>query len=236
MVPIHDANPTLRPPIVTRWLIIVNVICFLIEIGVARSTANVEPFFYTWAFVPCQLFGDVCSVDLPASPFPEWITLITSQFLHGGIGHIFGNMLYLWIFGNNVEDCLGHTKFLLFYLACGALAALSQGILDPGSSIAVLGASGAIAGVLGAYILRFPRAKIMTLIPIGILIPVRIPAFYFLGFWFVTQLFNGVASFNARIATGGDMGGVAYWAHAGGFIFGMILGPLLGLYSTPSRR
>ncbi len=233
MVPIHDENPVSITPWVTRGLIVANIICFMIELGL--SPEQLENFFYTWAFVPCQL-ADICQVSLPAAPFPEWITLITSQFLHGSFGHIIGNMLYLVIFGNNVEDRLGHFKFLLFYIACGILAALTQGWFDPDSAIPTLGASGAIAGVLGAYIIRFPRAKITMLPFLFIPIPLRISAFYFLGFWFLTQLLNGVASLDVQAATGSEMGGVAYWAHAGGFVFGAILGPLLGLFSSPQSR
>ncbi len=159
------------------------------------------------------------------------MTLITSQFLHGGFLHIAGNMLFLWIFGNNVEDKLGHFKYLFFYLTCGVLAGLSQGYVSPYSEIPSLGASGAIAGVMGAYILRFPQAQILTLIPLGIFITtVRIPAVFFLGFWFVQQALYSFASLNVQTNVGMESGGVAYWAHAGGFVFGFILGPLLGLF------
>ena len=141
-------------------------------------------------------------------------------------------MLFLWIFGNNVEDRLGHIRYLIFYLACGALAALSQWFFSMGSAIPSLGASGAIAGVMGAYIIRYPRAQILTLLPLGIIFTtIRIPAVFFLGWWFVQQAFYGVASLNAPANIGMESGGVAYWAHAGGFVFGAILGPLLGLFS-----
>ena len=140
-------------------------------------------------------------------------------------------MLFLWIFGNNVEDRLGHVKFLIFYLTCGVLASLTQWFFSQNSGIPSLGASGAIAGVMGAYILRFPRAEILTLIPLGIYFPtVRLPAFYFLGFWFLQQAFYGLASLEAPSNIGMESGGIAYWAHAGGFVFGAILGPLLGLF------
>lgn len=140
-------------------------------------------------------------------------------------------MLFLWIFGNNVEDRLGHIKFLIFYLACGALAALSQWFFSQNSAIPSLGASGAIAGVMGAYILRYPQAKVLTLIPLGFFITTfELPAIFFLGFWFVQQAFYGVASLQAPSNIGMESGGVAYWAHAGGFVFGAILAPLLGLF------
>jgi membrane associated rhomboid family serine protease len=139
-------------------------------------------------------------------------------------------MLFLWVFGNNIEDILGHFKYIIFYLACGVLAALSQWIFSPLSTIPSLGASGAIAGVMGAYILKFPNARIVTLIPLGFFFyAVRIPAIFFLGFWFVQQAINGL--FTLNIPSNMETGGVAYWAHAGGFVFGALLGPLLGLFT-----
>ncbi|NEP46688.1 MAG: rhomboid family intramembrane serine protease, partial [Okeania sp. SIO2H7] len=227
----NDENPTSKTAFVVYGLIVTNVLLFLYEISL--SDIQLRQFFYSWAVVPCQL-SNTCSVPLPTSQFPEWLTLFSSQFLHGGWLHLGGNMLFLWIFGNNVEDCLGHVKFLIFYLACGVLASLSQWFFSSGSAIPTLGASGAIAGVMGAYILRFPKAKVLTLLPIGFFITtVRIPAFFFLGFWFLQQAFYGVASLNAPANIGMEAGGIAYWAHAGGFVFGAILGPLLGLFSSP---
>ena len=234
MVPLNDENPTSTTAFVVYSLIIANVLLFLYEISL--SDVQLRQFFYSWAVVPCQLSNN-CSVQLPPSPSPEWLTLITSQFLHGGWLHLGGNMLFLWIFGNNVEDCLGHVKFLIFYIACGVLASLSQWFFSSGSAIPSLGASGAIAGVMGAYILRYPQAKVLTLLPIGFFITtVRIPAFFFLGFWFVQQAFYGVASLNAPANIGMEGGGIAYWAHAGGFIFGAILGPLMGLFASSDQR
>ncbi|MFQ3618517.1 MAG: rhomboid family intramembrane serine protease [Cyanobacteriota bacterium] len=235
MVPLNDENPTRITPYITYGLIIANILVFLYEISLSQP--ELERFLQTWAVVPRQLtasFGEgTAAVSL--TPVPEWVTLFTSQFLHGGFLHLAGNMLYLWIFGNNIEDKLGHGKFLIFYLACGALAALCQWFVASGSEIPSLGASGAIAGVMGAYILRFPKARILTLVPLGIiLIPFRIPALLFLGFWFVMQAFSGLASLN--VTTAAETGGIAYWAHAGGFVFGMILGPLLGLFSDGTRE
>lgn len=230
MVPLNDENPTSKTAFVVYSLIIVNVLLFLYEISL--SDVQLRQFFYSWAVVPCQL-SNTCSVALPVSQFPEWLTLFSSQFLHGGWLHLGGNMLFLWIFGNNVEDCLGHVKFLIFYLACGVLASLSQWFFSSGSAIPSLGASGAIAGVMGAYILRYPQAKVLTLIPLGFFITtVRIPALFFLGFWFLQQAFYGAASLNAPANIGIEGGGIAYWAHAGGFVFGAILGPLMGLFSS----
>lgn len=230
MVPLNDENPTRTTPYVVYAFIVINVLVFLLEVSLSQP--QLTQFFYTWAVVPCQL-NSTCTVALPSSPFPEWITLITSQFLHAGWLHLGGNMLFLWIFGNNVEDCLGHIKFPIFYLACGVLASLSHWFFSAGSAIPSLGASGAIAGVMGAYILRYPQAKILTLLPLGIFITtIRVPAVFFLGFWFVQQAFYGIASLNAQANVGMQGGGVAYWAHAGGFVFGAILAPLMGLFSS----
>lgn len=227
MVPLRDNNPITITPFVTYALIGANIFVFLYQLSL--SPQQLEAFFYDAAVVPCQL-SNTCPVSLNQQ-LPEWMTLFTSQFLHGGFLHIAGNMLFLWIFGNNIEDRLGHVKFLIFYLACGALAALTQWFFSQDSTIPSLGASGAIAGVMGAYILRFPRAQVLTLIPIGFFITtIRLPAVFFLGFWFVQQAFYGVADLQARSNIGMESGGVAYWAHAGGFVFGAILGPMLGLF------
>jgi membrane associated rhomboid family serine protease len=215
--------------LVTYGIITLNVAVFIHELGLG---ANLNQFFQLWALVPAELTASFQGqpTDLP---HPAWITLFTSQFLHGGLLHIAGNMLFLWVFGNNVEDQLGHFKYVVFYLSCGALAALSQWFFNIHSDIPSLGASGAIAGVMGAYIIRFPKAEVLTLIPLGFFWwTVNLPAVFFLGFWFAQQAFNSVASLNAPM----DMGGVAYWAHAGGFVFGALLGPLLGLFQDRSRR
>lgn len=227
MVPIRDDNPTTLRPYVNNALIIANILIFIYELTL--SGPQLERFFETWAVVPRELTS---SFEGTISS-PEWITLFSSQFLHGGFLHLAGNMLFLWIFGNNVEDRLGHVRYLIFYLACGALAALTQWFFSSGSSIPSLGASGAIAGVMGAYILKFPQARVLTLVPLGIiLVPFRIPAVFFLGFWFVQQALYGVASLGAPTNIGMESGGIAYWAHAGGFIFGAILGPLFGLLKS----
>jgi membrane associated rhomboid family serine protease len=213
---------------VTYGLILVNILIFLYQLSLTPQ--QLQGLFYNAALVPCQL-SNACPTSLESPGIPEWMTLITSQFLHGGFLHLAGNMLFLWVFGNNVEDRLGHVKYLIFYLTCGVLAALAQWFFSQNSTIPALGASGAIAGVLGAYILRFPRAKILTLIPLGFfLTTIRVPAYLFLGFWFIQQAFYGIASLQARSNIGMEGGGVAYWAHAGGFVFGAILAPLLGLY------
>ena len=236
MFPIDDDNPTRITPYVTYGLIIVNVLVFLYEVTLPeRELTN---FFYQWAVVPLQLTGSITGhphLILPVEP-PEILTLITSQFLHGGFLHIAGNMLFLWIFGNNVEDQLGHFKFIFFYLACGVLASLTQWFFSQGSEIPSLGASGAIAGVMGAYIIRFPNVNVKTVVPIGIFpLVFNIPAFFYLGIWFLQQALYSFATLAPTTNVGMESGGVAYWAHAGGFIFGAILGPLLGLFSQSSE-
>lgn len=229
MVPLRDNNPTQITPFVTYVIIALNIAVFGHQLSLGQG---LQEFFNQWALVPQDLTNSFRGQPTGLS-HPAWVTLFTSQFLHGGFLHIAGNMLFLWVFGNNIEDKLGHVKFLIFYLSCGALAALSQWCFHLNSEIPSLGASGAIAGVMGAYVLRFPRAEILTLIPLGFLWwTVRIPAFFFLGFWFAQQAFSSVASLNASM----DMGGVAYWAHAGGFVFGAILGPLLGLFSDQTDK
>lgn len=227
MVPLNDENPTSITPVVTYALIAANIAVFIHEISL--TPPQLENFFHLYAVIPKELTIGFQGGTVN-QPVPEPLTLITSQFLHGGFTHVGFNMLFLWVFGNNIEDRLGHIKYLIFYLACGALAALSQWIVSPLSEVPSLGASGAIAGVMGAYILRFPNARILTLLPLGFfLFTARIPAIFFLGFWFVQQAFNGFLSL--QVQTASNMGGVAYWAHAGGFVFGAILGPLLGLFS-----
>jgi membrane associated rhomboid family serine protease len=230
VVPLRDDIPTRITPYVTYALIVANILVFLHELTLPPPL--LQQFFQTWAVVPRELTLSFQGAAL-ASPVPEWTTLITSQFLHGGFTHIAGNMLFLWIFGNNVEDCLGHIKYLIFYLACGIMAALTQWYFSAGSTVPSLGASGAIAGVMGAYILRYPKAEILTWIPLGIFSTIiRIPAVFFLGFWFVQQALNSVVSLNVPANIGMQGGGIAYWAHAGGFVFGAILGPLMGLFRS----
>ncbi|MBD0334610.1 MAG: rhomboid family intramembrane serine protease [Cyanobacteria bacterium Co-bin13] len=224
MVPLRDENPTASTPYVVYGLLILNILIFLVEIRLPPD--QLEQFFDAWALVPAQLTDSFTGqIDQPGR---EWFTLISSQFLHGGFLHLGGNMLYLWVFGNNIEDQLGPVRFTVFYLGCGILAGLSQWIFAPTSIVPTVGASGAIAGVMGAYILRFPKARIQTLLPLFIFFTViRVPAILFLGFWFVQQALYGLLSLGPDVNMGS--GGVAYWAHAGGFVFGIILGPLLGL-------
>jgi membrane associated rhomboid family serine protease len=240
--PIGDDNPTKRTAYVTYGLIALNVVIFLYEMSLQGQTvvsrnnqalgSGLDYFLRDWAVVPVQLTQSLTGsaiAHLPgvASEPPEILTLVSSQFLHGGFMHLAGNMLFLWIFGNNVEDKLGHVKYLIFYLGCGILAGLTQWFFSMGSAIPSLGASGAIAGVMGAYILRFPKVPVNTFIPPLFVLP--IPAFIYLGIWFVQQAFSSVASLGTTTHTGMEEGGVAYWAHAGGFVFGAVLGVMFGL-------
>jgi membrane associated rhomboid family serine protease len=230
MVPLKDENPVKITPYVTYILIAANILVFVYELNLNPS--QLDLFFHLFAVVPKELTASFNGINIHQG-IPEVITPITSQFLHAGFTHVGFNMLFLYIFGNNVEEELGSAKFLLFYLCCGILAVMAQWFFSAMSGVPSLGASGAIAGVMGAYILKFPQAKIVTVIPLGFFFPLfRIPAVYFLGFWFFEQALNGIASFEVTASVGMESGGVAYWAHAGGFIAGAILGPILGLFSN----
>jgi membrane associated rhomboid family serine protease len=229
MVPLRDENPTRITPYITYSLIAINFLVFLYELTLTQP--QLDRFFHLFAVVPRELTPSFKGINVN-QPIPEILTLVTSQFLHAGWLHIGFNMLFLWIFGNNIEEELGRFKYLIFYLGCGALAALTQWFFSAQSAIPSLGASGAIAGVMGAYILKFPKANIITLIPLGFFwTTVRITAIFFLGFWFFQQAFNGLIMLNVTAQVGMEGGGIAYWAHAGGFVFGAILGPMLGLFS-----
>ena len=234
MVPLKDENPIQITPYVTYTLIAINILVFIYELSL--NSTQLDIFFHLFAVVPRELTASFNGINIYQT-IPEAVTPITSQFLHAGFAHIAFNMLFLWIFGNNIEEQLGRVKFLLFYLSCGVLAVMAQWFFSAMSNVPSLGASGAIAGVMGAYILKFPQAKIVTLVPLGFFFPLfRIPAVYFLGFWFVEQALNGISSFEVTANVGMESGGVAYWAHAGGFIAGAILGPMLGLFSNSSSN
>ena len=233
MVPLRDENPIKITPYVTYALIAANILVFIYELTLAPPQLDV--FFHLFAVVPRELTASFNGISLN-QPVPEALTLVSSQFLHAGFTHVGFNMLFLWIFGNNIEEELGSVKYLIFYISCGILAALAQWFFSAMSGIPSLGASGAIAGVMGAYILKFPNVRVVTFLPLGFFFTtVRVPAVFFLGFWFLQQAFNGIAMLEAPANVGMESGGVAYWAHAGGFIFGAILGPLLGLFSPDSK-
>ncbi|MFO8039960.1 MAG: rhomboid family intramembrane serine protease [Sodalinema sp.] len=229
MVPLNDENPIQITPVVTYVLIVANILIFLYELRL--GTPGLQAFLQDFAFIPGQL-SESLQGAATGDLIPEPLTLVTSQFLHGSILHVVFNMLYLWIFGNNIEEEMGSVRYLIFYLLCGVLASLAQYVFDADSMIPTLGASGAIAGIMGAYIFRFPQARIVTLIPLGFFwFTIRVPAIFFLGFWFLQQAFNSVSSLEAQVNSGGMESGIAYWAHAGGFIFGALLGPFFGLFS-----
>ncbi len=233
MVPLRDENPIKITPYVTYALIAANILIFIYELTL--TPPQLDAFFHFFAVVPKELTYSLNGITV-YQPVPEALTLVTSQFLHASFTHVGFNMLFLWIFGNNIEEELGSIKFLIFYLACGVLAALCQWFFSANSMIPSLGASGAIAGVMGAYILKFPNARVVTLIPLGFFFTtLRIPAIFFLGFWFLQQAFNGVTMLEAPANVGMEGGGVAYWAHAGGFVFGAILGPLFGLFAPDTK-
>jgi membrane associated rhomboid family serine protease len=227
MLPLKDTNPVGRTPVVTYLLILANVLVyFLWQKGGATagdpSSSHYVCQLYDWAAIPKELTdpGTLFAVRgcPPGQQGPNWLTPLTAMFMHGGLLHLGGNMLFLWIFGNNVEDRMGRLRFLVFYLLAGIAALALQVAIDPSSEVPTLGASGAIAGVLGAYIVLFPRARVWTWVFIVIL-PLR--AFWVLGFWFAQQALFGWGDL-MQPGTGGS-GGVAYFAHIGGFVFGLLL-------------
>lgn len=217
MIPLHDDRPTSIFPFVTVGIIVLCSLVFLWQVSLPPESQRAA--VYGLGMVPAVLLqGYQLPPALHLVPAP--LTVITSMFLHGGWLHLIGNMLYLWIFGNNVEDSMGHGRYVVFYLLCGTLAALTQAVLASASHLPMIGASGAISGILGAYLLLHPKARILVAIPLGIFFPtMRLPAVAVLGFWFILQLVSSmVASSQA--------GGVAWGAHVGGFIAGLALIPL----------
>jgi len=208
MIPLKDDNPTSGKPVVTYFLIGLCVLIFLIQLS--SQSYKTGELFYSYGLIPSVLMGhNQLPMDLYA--VPGYITIFTSMFMHGGFMHIIGNMLYMWIFADNIEDNLGPGKFLIFYLLAGVGAAMTQVLMDTHSQVPMVGASGAIGGVLGAYLINHPNAKVLVLIPFGFFSQlIKIRALYVLGFWFILQF----------ISSGG---GVAYAAHIGGFVSGMVL-------------
>jgi membrane associated rhomboid family serine protease len=210
MLPIGDHNPRQRPPVITIVLILINVVVFIYQVLLSER-----------ALTALILRAGMVPFDVTQNPgLASGLTLFSSMFLHGGFMHILGNMLYLWVFGDNVEDCLGHIPFLIFYLAAGLAAAWAQIAVDPLSKVPTIGASGAVAGVLGAYLVLYPGRRVRTLVFVLYFIRViELPAIVVLGFWFVLQIFNG-----AMALTTATSGGVAWFAHIGGFIAGLLAG------------
>ena len=226
MIPYKDENPTLRPPVITFALIAANVAAWVFLQGMGQSPV-LEQSVCQLGLVPGHLLGglhagatvqlgpdEVCRIG----HLPAWATVLTSMFMHGGWLHLLGNMWFLWIFGNNVEDSSGRFRFLLFYLLCGAIAAATQSIANPESTIPMVGASGAISGVMGGYIILYPKVRVHMLVILGFYIgKIAVPAYLMLGYWLLIQLVSGTLS------VGQEGGGVAFLAHAGGFVAGMVL-------------
>jgi membrane associated rhomboid family serine protease len=218
MIPIRDEIPTRRVPIVNYLLVAANILVFVV-MWLAGSSQ--EALVYQFAMIPLNFTNGVGLGDVA--------DIFTSMFMHAGLAHIAGNMLYLWIFGDNVEDCLGHASYLAFYLVGGVVASLAHLLTNPTSQLPTVGASGAIAAVLGAYLVLFPQSRIVTFIPLGFFMRLAVvPASIVLGFWFILQLFSGVLSMG-----GPDMGGVAFWAHIGGFVAGVVIAKLLAPRCRP---
>ena len=216
MIPVRDDNPTRETPVVNYLLIAINVLVFVWMALMPEK--GLEAFFYEHAMTPANYTDGSVT-------FRDVMDIFTSMFMHAGFAHIAGNMLYLWIFGDNVEDRVGHGRYLIFYLVGGVVADVAHFLTDPYSTIPTVGASGAIAAVLGAYLVYFPGRQIATFIPLplGIFYKLTmVPAAVVLGFWFIFQLFDGVAALG-----GGDASGVAYWAHIGGFVAGILMAKLL---------
>jgi len=216
MIPLRDRNPSGTFPLVTIALILANGVVFLYQLSLGEK---LPAFLIHFGLVPAKVsyYGEVPGLTLPHIVFP----FFTSMFFHGGWLHVIGNMWYLWIFGDNIEDRLGHFRFFVFYVLCGIGAALFHTFLNPHSTVPCVGASGAIAGVLGAYLICFPFARVLTVVPIFFFFQIiEMPAVLLLLFWFVLQFFSGTLSIAVTAQTGG--GGVAWWAHVGGFVCGML--------------
>jgi membrane associated rhomboid family serine protease len=232
VIPLRDRNPTRRTPVVTYSLIGLCVAVFAVELSItaASGDAGLERFFEQWGAVPARITAALEAGDYLGQAI---LGMITSMFLHGGWLHLLGNMLFLWIFGNNVEDRIGRIPFLLFYLVGGIAAALSQVVIDPHSTVPLVGASGAIAAALGAYIVLFPGARILSLVFLGFFYQLlEVPALVVLGYWFVLQLLSGVTALGAETANGS----VAFFAHIGGFALGVVVGLILRVVGAGTGR
>jgi len=228
VIPLRDENPSSTVPVVTRALIVLNVAVFLYEVSLGQGLAT---FIGDCGLVPLRLLEALRGAE---NPIAASATIVTSTFLHGGWLHLIGNMWYLWIFGDNVEDRMGHVRYLVFYLVGGVASGVLHTMANPDSPLPTVGASGAIAAVLGAYLVLFPRARVVTLVPLFVFLQLMaLPAVVVLGLWFVFQFFSGALSL---AYAAGTSGGTAWWGHIGGFAFGMLLGRVLGTRTPrPSR-
>ena len=229
MIPFRDENPSGTVPVVTVALIVVNVAAFVL-LEVPKEEPQLQAFVVRYGLRPALVTGYVTGEPAARKePLLVFLPFLTCMFLHGGWLHLIGNMWYLWIFGDNVEDRMGHAKFLLFYLLCGLGASVTHIALQPASPLPMVGASGALAGVLGAYALAFPRARVSTLVTLGFFITVlQLPALIVLGFWFALQFLSGLGSMRMAGSTG-----VAHWAHVGGFVLGLLL---LWVFQKPREK
>src|SRR5687768_6950731 len=229
MLPIGDERETGAGPALVTWVLVaINVAAFLLE--VSRPANALQAFVTAWGVVPREYS---MGRDLaPLIPLPFWSTLLTSMFLHGGWMHLGGNMLYLWIFGDNLEHRMGHARFLVFYLLCGLAAGVAHIVFNSGSSVPTVGASGAISGVLGGYLLLFPKNRVRVLTRGGVM---AVPAVFVLGFWIFIQFINSAGSLATTSETG-EGGGVAYLAHVGGFVAGLALVKLFARRVSPIPR
>lgn len=224
MIPLRDNIPSYSKPVVNYTIIIMNTLVYVYQYFLLPTHYEIENFVYTYGFIPARFLYE----------FPETVyTILTAMFIHGGFLHFLGNMWFLYIFGDNVEDRFGHFKYLIIYLICGVAATFLQFILNPSSRIPMIGASGAISGVLGAYFIFYPSAGVLTLMLFGFFSRiVVIPAVIFLGLWFIFQFLSGTQSLALQVAIGREVGGVAYWAHIGGFLCGLFF----ALVSKNKRR
>ncbi len=234
VIPLHDDNPVATRPLVTVGILITCVAVYVWQ-HLLLSNVGAQQAAYAFGVIPAVLTGrEILPAEIAVIPAVG--TVFTSMFMHGGFWHLAGNMLYLWVFGNNIEDAMGHTRFFLFYLLCGVAAVVAQVVPNPGSIIPMVGASGAISGVLGAYMLLFPRARVLLGLPLGFLIVQlgRFPAIWVLAAWFVMQLVMGAMA--AAKAPGDSEGGIAFGAHIGGFIAGLLLVAFFKKRSVPLWR
>jgi membrane associated rhomboid family serine protease len=213
MIPIRDENPTRTTPVVNYLLIAINIIVFIV---MSLAGSQNEALVYQFALFPSQVTSGLDLGDIS--------DIFTSMFMHAGLAHILGNMLYLWIFGDNVEDQMGHGRYLIFYLIGGVIASVAHILTAPNSNVPTVGASGAIAAALGAYLVLFPSSRVVTILPLGFFLHMTVvPAVIVLGLWFVLQFFQGLFS----LGMPDNVGGVAFWAHIGGFVAGAVLAKLL---------
>jgi len=212
VIPLRDDNPTELRPVVTLVLIAANLTCWILLQGAGMDLEVLQASVYAFGTIPCDLTRE-CTLSQPG---PGWAQLVTSIFMHGGWQHLLGNLLFLWVFGNNIEDSMGHTRFIIFYMLCGIVAGLAHVLLSPTSQIPAVGASGAISGVMGAYVVLYPQARVQTWVPPIFIVNIR--AWFFLIYWIFIQLVMGVGSLGT-----GETGGVAVWAHVGGFFAGLLL-------------